>query len=113
MFYYLKKISFPLALSMLVLTQYSNHEKPNTKICNQLNNMSLRNFRTLVELQSDILSMYVELEDENDAQDDLYDKIKNIYNNDDEEINREFRSWLQKYMEVTRELKEKFSQNVE
>ncbi|KOB62527.1 hypothetical protein PFHG_04245 [Plasmodium falciparum HB3] len=75
--------------------------------------MSLRNFRTLVELQSDILSMYVELEDENDAQDDLYDKIKNIYNNDDEEINREFRSWLQKYMEVTRELKEKFSQNVE
>ncbi|SPJ11713.1 Plasmodium exported protein, unknown function [Plasmodium sp. DRC-Itaito] len=113
MFYYLKKISFPLALNMLVLTQYSIHDEPNTKICNELNIMSLRNFRTLVELQSDIPSVHDELEDEYDEQVDLYDKIINKYNNDNQQINMEFRSWLQKYMEVIREIKEKFSQNVE
>ncbi|KYN93391.1 putative exported protein [Plasmodium gaboni] len=113
MFYYLKKISFPLALSILVLTQDGNHEKSNTKICNRINSMSLRNFRTLVEHENDIPSVHVGLEDEYYEQDDLYDKIMKLYNNEDEEINMEFRSWLQKYMEVTREIKEKFSQNVE
>ncbi|SOV79598.1 Plasmodium exported protein, unknown function [Plasmodium sp. gorilla clade G3] len=113
MFYYLKKISFLLALSMLVLIQDSNHDKLNIKICNQLNNMSLRNFRTLVELQSDTPPVHHELEDEYDEQGDLYDKIININYKDDDEINKEFRSWVQKYMEVTRELKERFSQNVE